>query len=198
MLQPDPCYQSRLRRKWHDGAGLQRVPIHGRVFQGRCAALAIPGPRPRAASWKSGRCVPEGVGLKACALAACCRTCASHNSGASKVAVYDPRMPHTFMLQNGAKASPKEPVIAVFAHNLKGKCEELEGSLKELEFPCCQPKRLPRLPAGLAEPKALVKMSSKVFKDEFPIPPPAAKRQRFCPNCSCEGCLKVRAAKESA
>ena len=85
---------------------------------------------------------------------------------------------------NSAKASPKEPAISVFAHSLKGKCEEPEATLKELGFPCCQPKRLPHLPAVLAEPKALVKLSSKVFKDEFPIPPRAGKRQRFCPNCS--------------
>ena len=119
----------------------------------------------------------------------------NYNGGASKVVVYDPRRPHTLMLQNGAKASPKEPVIGVFAHNLKGKCEVPEASMKELGFPCWQPKRLPSLPAGLAEPKALVKLSAKVFKDEFPVPVAAGKRQRFCPNCSCEGCCKVRAAK---
>ena len=107
--------------------------------------------------------------------------------------VFDPRVPHTFVVGNGAGKAPKEPIFAVTAFFLKGEMvDDTQAKLAKLGFRCTGAEKLANLPEGLAEPKMRIKLSCKLFKEQYP---PAAPKRKYCPNCSCESCAEIRASK---
>ncbi|CAE7573619.1 unnamed protein product, partial [Symbiodinium sp. CCMP2592] len=84
----------------------------------------------------------------------------------NEAVVFDPRVPRTFIVGNGAGKAPKEPIFALTAVFLKGEVvEDGQAKLAKLGFQCTGAKKLASLPFGLAEPKARVKLSSKLFKE---------------------------------